>query len=75
VGKDRELAVYDDEKADVFLNLLDPADRKGKGGMPALIPDDPAPPVDEDENPPPPPRDPEMAEPELDRPDDRMDDL
>jgi len=63
VGEKREFAVYDDEGADEFLNLLDPAERKGRGGIPPAGPDD-APPPDDD-MPPPPPEDPSVAGPDM----------
>jgi len=63
VGDKREFGVYDDEAVDEFLNLLDPAERKGRGGMPPAEGDD-APPPDED-MPPPPPEDADVAEPAM----------
>jgi len=63
VGEDREFTVYDDENADQFLNLLPPAERKGKGAPP---PTDDAPP--DDDIPPQPPAgvDPSVAGPAMD---------
>jgi len=31
VGKDFEFSSFDDERADIYLNLLDPSERKGRG--------------------------------------------
>jgi len=52
VGEKREFTVYDDEEVDQFLNLLDPAERKGKGGAAAAAPDDAPPPGDDPPQPP-----------------------
>jgi len=56
IGENVEFAVYDDEGTEIFLNLLDPSERKGKGGTSAATggDDDDAPPQD-------PPADPEIA--------------
>jgi len=69
VGEKRELTVYDDESADEFLNLLDPAERKGKGGF---VPIEAQVPEDDDEDLPPAPPEPTVAGPETE---DRMDDM
>jgi len=44
VGRDVDFVAYDDEGTDVYLNLLDPSERKGRGA-PAAMPDDDAPPA------------------------------
>jgi hypothetical protein len=46
VGKGLEISVYDDDRGDIFLNLLDPAERKGRGGPAAPAEGDDAPPPD-----------------------------
>ena len=46
MGKGFEFTSFDDEAADIYLNLLDPAERKGKGAPAAPSDDDAPPPPD-----------------------------
>lgn len=43
--------MYDDERVDEFLNLLDPSERRGRGAPQGAAGDDDAPPPDAPEDP------------------------
>jgi len=58
VGKGFDFTSFDDEGADQYLNLLDPAERKGRGAAAPTDGDDDAPPPDA-------PADPQVAGPEV----------
>ncbi|CAG7835518.1 unnamed protein product [Allacma fusca] len=58
VGKGFDFTSFDDEAADQYLNLLDPAERKGRGAAAPDAGDDDAPPPDA-------PADPAVAGPEV----------